>query len=77
VHARADARHAHLLPLAAALLCASLDGLLLPPLAPGAPGHVLSVRYATEHRAGVVLRGPGLCDRVTGTGASSARLVAG
>ena len=53
----------------AALLCAALDGLPLPPLAPGARSHALSVRYATEHRAGVVIRGPGLCDRVTGTGA--------
>ena len=55
------------------MLCAALAGLQLPPLSPGAPAHVLSVRYATEHRAGAVLRGPGLCDRVTGTGA--ARLV--
>ena len=53
----------------AAVLCAALDGLQLPALAAGARGHTLSVRYATEHRAGAVLRGPGLCDRVTGTGA--------
>lgn len=38
-------------------------------MAPGARRHALAVRYATEHRAGVVIRGPGLCDRVTGTGA--------
>ena len=27
----------------------------------------VSVRYATEHRCGVVLHGPGLCDRISGT----------
>jgi hypothetical protein len=57
----------------AAVLCAALDGMALPPLHAGAPAHVLSVRYATEHRAGAVLRGPGLCDRVSGTGATRRR----
>lgn len=71
-----EQRHKELLPSdckqlasCAAVLCAALDGLRLPPVAPGGPEHVLSVRYATEHRAGAVLRGQGLCDRVSGTGA--------
>ena len=34
---------------------------------PGHPQHVLRVRYATEHRCGVVISGPGLCNRVSGT----------
>lgn len=29
--------------------------------------HTISVRYATEHRCGVVVRGPGLTDRIGGT----------
>ena len=44
-------------------LCAALDGLPLP----GFPELALRVRYATEHRAGVVLSGPGLTDAITGT----------
>jgi 2,3-bisphosphoglycerate-independent phosphoglycerate mutase len=56
---RADRRFEHLGPE----LCAALDGLALP-LHPGAS---LSVKYATEHRCGVVVRGPGLSDAVTGT----------
>jgi len=50
----------------AALLCAALDGLQVA-ASDGGPGAVVRVRYATEHRAGLLLRGPGLCDRVTGT----------
>ena len=34
---------------------------------PGHPGHALRVRYATEHRCGVVIAGPGLCDRISST----------
>ena len=34
----------------------------------------MSVKYATEHRCGVVLHGPGLCDRVTGTDPLTDRL---
>jgi 2,3-bisphosphoglycerate-independent phosphoglycerate mutase len=44
-------------------LCAALDGLAIP----GFPRHALAVRYATEHRCGVVIRGPGLSDAVSGT----------
>jgi hypothetical protein len=29
--------------------------------------HCVSVRYATEHRCGVVVRGPGLTDQISGT----------
>lgn len=29
--------------------------------------HVVSVKYATEHRCGVVVRGPGLSDQIGGT----------
>ncbi len=34
---------------------------------PSFPQHSISVRYATEHRCGVVVRGPGLSDAVSGT----------
>ena len=34
---------------------------------PGFPEHVVSVQYATEHRCGVVLRGAGLSDAISGT----------
>ncbi|KAK9826634.1 hypothetical protein WJX74_007188 [Apatococcus lobatus] len=45
------------------ILCESLDGLTLPSF----PQHAVCVRYATEHRCGVVVRGPGLSDAITGT----------
>ncbi|KFM26698.1 2,3-bisphosphoglycerate-independent phosphoglycerate mutase 1 [Auxenochlorella protothecoides] len=45
------------------VLCAALDGLPIP----GFPELGLRVRYATEHRAGVVIAGPGLTDAITGT----------
>jgi 2,3-diphosphopglycerate-independent phosphoglycerate mutase len=44
-------------------LCAALDGLAIP----GFPAHSLSVKYATEHRCGVVVRGPDLTDAISGT----------
>lgn len=44
-------------------LCAALDGTPLP----GWPEHSVSVRYATEHRCGVVVHGPGLSGNVSGT----------
>lgn len=44
-------------------LCAALDGVPLP----GWPEHSVSVRYATEHRCGVVVHGPGLSGGVSGT----------
>lgn len=34
---------------------------------PGFPEHAVSVQYATEHRCGVVVRGPGLSDAISGT----------
>lgn len=58
----------HLVVRVSAVLCAALDGLHVAS-ADGGPGATVHVRYATEHRAGVLLRGPMLCDRITGTGA--------
>lgn len=34
---------------------------------PSFPQHTVSVKYATEHRCGVCVRGPGLSDAVSGT----------
>lgn len=34
---------------------------------PSFPNHTISVRYATEHRCGVVVRGQGLSDAISGT----------
>ena len=34
---------------------------------PGFPQHAVAVKYATEHRCGVVVRGAGLCDAISGT----------
>lgn len=31
------------------------------------PHHTIRVRYATEHRCGLVVHGPGLSDSITGT----------
>lgn len=59
VRRRADRRFEDLGPL----LCAALDGLAVP----GFPQHSVSVKYATEHRCGVVVRGPGLTDQISGT----------
>ncbi|GMF32768.1 unnamed protein product [Phytophthora fragariaefolia] len=44
-------------------LCSFLDGLTLPEF----PGLVVATKYATEHRCGIVFKGPGLCDKMTGT----------
>ncbi|KAI9597294.1 2,3-bisphosphoglycerate-independent phosphoglycerate mutase-domain-containing protein [Syncephalis fuscata] len=44
-------------------LCADLNGLKLPSF----PNHSVAVKYATEHRCGVRVRGPGLTDMITGT----------
>ncbi|KAF4322984.1 hypothetical protein JM18_000290 [Phytophthora kernoviae] len=44
-------------------LCSFLDGLTLPEF----PGFVVATKYATEHRCGIVFKGPGLCDKITGT----------
>ncbi|KAI8380913.1 2,3-bisphosphoglycerate-independent phosphoglycerate mutase-domain-containing protein [Radiomyces spectabilis] len=45
------------------VLCEALDGVKLPSF----PDHTVAVRYATEHRCGVRVRGPGLTDTITGT----------
>eukprot|EP00760_Papus_ankaliazontas_P018772 PhM_4_TR17638/c0_g1_i1/m.44036 len=45
------------------ILCAALDGMPIP----GYPNHKILIKYATEHRCGVVVRGPGLTDTITGT----------
>lgn len=34
---------------------------------PSFPQHQVRVQYATEHRCGVVVSGPGLCDCISGT----------
>ncbi len=34
---------------------------------PGFPQHSVAVKYATEHRCGVAVSGPGLSDAITGT----------
>eukprot|EP00899_Mesostigma_viride_P027477 jgi/Mesvir1/7914/Mv26581-RA.4 len=44
-------------------LCQALDSCTLPSF----PGYQVSVRYATEHRCGVVVRGPGLSGNISGT----------
>ncbi|GAB9470221.1 2,3-bisphosphoglycerate-independent phosphoglycerate mutase [Globisporangium polare] len=44
-------------------LCAFLDGI---PIAAFPKVHV-ATKYATEHRCGIVFKGPGLCDKITGT----------
>lgn len=45
------------------VLCDALDNLTIP----GYPEHCISVKYATEHRCGIVVRGPRLTDTITGT----------
>lgn len=45
------------------ILCAALDGLKLPSF----PQYEVSVRYATEHRCGVVVKGPYLSGNISGT----------
>ena len=45
------------------VLCDALDDLQLP----GFPECRVRVRYATEHRCGVVVSGPGLSDQISGT----------
>ncbi|CAI5478963.1 unnamed protein product [Closterium sp. Yama58-4] len=45
------------------ILCRHLDNLKIP----GFPDYHVSIKYATEHRCGVVVRGPGLSDRISGT----------
>jgi 2,3-diphosphopglycerate-independent phosphoglycerate mutase len=59
LHRRADRRFDQEGPI----LCAALDNLQVP----GYPEHTISVKYATEHRCGVVVRGPGLTDTISGT----------
>lgn len=45
------------------VLCAALDGMKLPSF----PGYEVRVRYATEHRCGVVVKGPKLSGNISGT----------
>lgn len=45
------------------ILCASLDGMKLPSY----PEYEVRVRYATEHRCGVVVKGPKLSGNISGT----------
>ncbi|CAD7705234.1 unnamed protein product [Ostreobium quekettii] len=44
-------------------LCADLNGIKLPSF----PCHEICVKYATEHRCGLVVHGCGLTDAITGT----------
>ncbi|KAK7273215.1 hypothetical protein RIF29_14264 [Crotalaria pallida] len=45
------------------ILCAALDGMKLPSF----PDYEVRVRYATEHRCGVVVKGPNLSGNISGT----------
>ncbi|XP_078443248.1 uncharacterized protein LOC144712799 [Wolffia australiana] len=45
------------------VLCESLDGIKLPSF----PQYQVRVRYATEHRCGVVVKGPNLSGNISGT----------
>ncbi|KAF9624778.1 hypothetical protein IFM89_013859 [Coptis chinensis] len=45
------------------IFCAALDGMKLPSY----PGYEVRVRYATEHRCGVVVKGPKLSGNISGT----------
>lgn len=45
------------------ILCEFLTGLRIPSF----PEHSVTLKYATEHRCGLRVRGPGLSDNVTGT----------
>lgn len=45
------------------ILCAALDGMKLPSF----PQYEVRVRYATEHRCGVVVKGPRLSGNISGT----------
>lgn len=45
------------------ILCAALDGMKLPSF----PIYEVRVRYATEHRCGVVVKGPSLSGNISGT----------
>ncbi|CAM6012598.1 unnamed protein product [Sphagnum balticum] len=56
---RADRHFEHAGPI----LCASLNGLKLPSF----PEYKVSVKYATEHRCGVVVSGPGLSGNISGS----------
>ncbi|KAJ7942384.1 2,3-bisphosphoglycerate-independent phosphoglycerate mutase [Quillaja saponaria] len=45
------------------IFCAALDGMKLPSF----PQYEVRVRYATEHRCGVVIKGPNLSGNISGT----------
>jgi hypothetical protein len=44
-------------------LCAFLNGMRVPEF----PEIHVATKYATEHRCGIVFKGPNLCDRISGT----------
>lgn len=44
-------------------LCDALDGIKVP----GYPEHTIYCKWATEHRCGVKISGPGLSSQITGT----------
>lgn len=44
-------------------LCSFLDGIHVPAF----PEITVATKYATEHRCGIVFKGRGLCDKMTGT----------
>lgn len=44
-------------------LCSFLDGVHVP----NCPEITVATKYATEHRCGIVFKGKGLCDRISGT----------
>jgi 2,3-diphosphopglycerate-independent phosphoglycerate mutase len=44
-------------------LCSYLNHIKIP----GFPGYQVDLKYATEHRCGVRIRGPGLSDQISGT----------
>lgn len=45
------------------ILCAAIDGIEVPRY----PDYTVSCKYATEHRCGLRIRGPGLVDTISGT----------
>ena len=51
------------MPLSFDLMRRLTAGLKLPSF----PQHTVRVKYATEHRCGVVVAGPGLSDSISGT----------
>ncbi|RID76439.1 hypothetical protein BRARA_B03408 [Brassica rapa] len=63
VSRRADRHFEEEGPCEGPILCAALDGMKLPSF----PEYEVRVRYATEHRCGVVVKGPKLSGNISGT----------